>query len=92
MSSHLHSSENTEFIKFEYHVIYSFSYNVPVLYFTASRRGILYQLSISTCQTIGLWRLVNLNLFSDIAISRLKVPLFSWLGACSVAEWLGCQT
>ena len=49
MSSHLHSSENTEFIKFEYHVIYSSSYNVPVLYFTASRQGILYQLSISTC-------------------------------------------
>ena len=42
MSSHLHSSENTEFLKFEYHVIYSYSYNVPVLYFTASRQGILY--------------------------------------------------
>jgi len=41
MSSHLHSSENTEFLKFEYQVIYSFSYNVPVLYFTASRQGIL---------------------------------------------------
>lgn len=38
MSSHLHSSENTEFLKFEYHVIYSFSYNVPVLYFTASQQ------------------------------------------------------
>jgi len=38
MSSHLHSSENTEFLKFEYQVIYSFSYNVPVLYFTASRQ------------------------------------------------------
>ena len=39
MSDHLDSSENTEFLKFEYHVIYSISYSVPVLYFTASRQG-----------------------------------------------------
>jgi len=41
MSSHLQPSKNREFLKFEYHVIYSFSYSVPVLYFTASRQGIL---------------------------------------------------
>ena len=42
MSGDLESSVNEEFVKYEYHVIYSISYNVPVLYFTASRQGNLY--------------------------------------------------
>ena len=63
MSNHLHSSENTEFLKFEYHVIYSFSYNVPVLYFTASQQGILYcQFLLVKLEVCGFSR-INLNLF-----------------------------
>ena len=35
-----HSSNvNEEFIKYEYHIVYSHSYGVPVLYFTASQPG-----------------------------------------------------
>ena len=33
------SDMNKTFLKYEYHVIYSTSYGVPVLYFTASRQG-----------------------------------------------------
>ncbi|XP_074612591.1 uncharacterized protein LOC141866937 isoform X1 [Acropora palmata] len=33
------SNVNEEFIKYEYHIVYSHSYGVPVLYFTASQQG-----------------------------------------------------
>lgn len=38
-SGQLESDMNKTFLKYEYHVIYSTSYGVPVLYFTASRQG-----------------------------------------------------
>lgn len=37
-SGQLESDMNKTFLKYEYHVIYSTSYGVPVLYFTASRQ------------------------------------------------------
>ncbi|KAJ7321414.1 E2-like conjugating enzyme atg10 [Desmophyllum pertusum] len=37
-SEHQESGVNRVFLKYEYHVIYSVSYSVPVLYFTASRQ------------------------------------------------------
>ncbi|PFX32178.1 ubiquitin-like-conjugating enzyme ATG10 [Stylophora pistillata] len=37
-SGQLESDINKTFLKYEYHVIYSTSYGVPVLYFTASRQ------------------------------------------------------
>ncbi|KAL9951819.1 hypothetical protein ACROYT_G044554 [Oculina patagonica] len=38
MPGDLESSVKKEFLKYEYHVVYSISYNVPVLYFTASQQ------------------------------------------------------
>lgn len=38
VSGHLPSGLKREFLKYEYHIIYSNSYSVPVLYFTASKQ------------------------------------------------------
>ena len=40
MSGYQHSGINKEFLKYEYHILYSNSYSVPVLYFTASKQGL----------------------------------------------------
>jgi len=38
VSGYQHSGINKEFLKYEYHILYSNSYSVPVLYFTASKQ------------------------------------------------------
>jgi len=40
VSGYQHSGINKEFLKYEYHILYSNSYSVPVLYFTASKQGL----------------------------------------------------
>ena len=36
------SDVHGEFLKYEYHIVYSDSYSVPVLYFTACRHGLYF--------------------------------------------------
>ena len=47
VSGHLPSGLNREFLKYEYHIIYSNSYSVPVLYFTASKQGLYFMICTS---------------------------------------------
>ena len=58
MSAHLRPGLNKEFLKYEYHVVYSPSYSVPVLYFTASKEG------------MSLSKLNELNSFFSLLRSR----------------------